>query len=138
MIAVLGRLLRALAYYSANRQMTIMNRWRSNLVALLSATAAFATSAFAQAQDIHVVDVPLVTSAQIQFFRLRWPSTRFLVRQDHSGQPRVSLAQCGRRFAALRRLRFHARSGQSEFEEHGFYHWRLFDERPLGTDLVRC
>jgi streptogramin lyase len=60
----------------------------SRSVALLSVVAAFATSAFAQAQDIHVVDVPLVTGAQIQFFRLPWPSTRFVVKrmvQDNHG-----------------------------------------------------
>jgi PAS domain S-box-containing protein len=65
-----------------------MMKWTSRSVALLSVVAAFATPALAQAQEIHVVDVPLVTSAQIQFFRLPWPSTRFLVRrmvQDNHG-----------------------------------------------------
>jgi len=78
-----------------------MNGWRSNLIALLSATAAFAASAFAQAQDIRVADVPLVTSAQIQFFRLRWPSTRFLVNriiQDNHGFLWLSAADGLRRY----------------------------------------
>jgi ligand-binding sensor domain-containing protein len=65
-----------------------MNRWSSTSVALVWLVAACATSAFAQAQDIHVVDVPLVTGTQLQFVRLPWPSTRFLVKrivQDHHG-----------------------------------------------------
>ena len=65
-----------------------MTKWTSTSVALLSVVAAFATSAVAQVQDIHVVDVPLVTGAQIQFFRLPWPSTPFPVRrmvQDDQG-----------------------------------------------------
>src|SRR4030095_6653380 len=60
----------------------------SRAVALLSVVVTFATSAVAQAQDIHVVDVPLVTDAQIQFFRLPWPSTRIPVSrvvQDNHG-----------------------------------------------------
>ena len=63
-------------------------RWTSRSVALVSVVAACATSAFAQAQDIHVVDVPVVTSAEIHFSRLPWPSTRVLVKrmvQDDRG-----------------------------------------------------
>ena len=78
-----------------------MIRWTSRFVALLSVVAAFATSAFAQAQDIHVVDVPLVTGAQIQFFRLPWPSTRFLVKrmvQDNHGFLWLSAADGLRRY----------------------------------------
>ena len=63
-------------------------RWTRRSLALVSVVAAFATSASAQAQDIHVVDVPLVAGAQIQFSRLPWPSTRFLAKrmvQDNHG-----------------------------------------------------
>jgi ligand-binding sensor domain-containing protein len=78
-----------------------MSRWGRTSVALLSAVAAFATSAVAQVQDIHVVDVPLVTDAQIQFFRLPWPSTRVLVRrmvQDNHGFLWLSAADGLRRY----------------------------------------
>ena len=78
-----------------------MIRWTSRSVALLSVVAAFATSAFAQAQDIHVVDVPLVTGAQIQFSRLPWPSTRFLAKrmvQDNHGFLWLSAADGLRRY----------------------------------------
>ena len=57
-----------------------MSGWGRS-VALLFVVAALASAAVARAQDIHVVDVPLVTSAQIHFARLPWPSTRVLVRQ---------------------------------------------------------
>ena len=78
-----------------------MSRWASRSVALLFVVAAFATSAFAQAQDIHVVDVPLVTGAQIQFSRLPWPSTRVLVKrmvQDNHGFLWLSAADGLRRY----------------------------------------
>ena len=68
-----------------------MSRRSSRTVALLSALATFATSALAQAQDIHVVGVPLVTGAPIQFHRLPWPSTpvvvQGMIQDDYSGQP---------------------------------------------------
>ena len=78
-----------------------MIRWTRRSVALSSVVAALATSAFAQAQDIRVVDVPLVTGAQIQFFRLPWPSTRFLVKrmvQDNHGFLWLSAADGLRRY----------------------------------------
>jgi PAS domain S-box-containing protein len=81
--------------------LTRLMTWTSRSVALLSVVAAFATSAFAQAQDIHVVDVPLVASAQIQFFRLPWPSTRVLVKkmvQDNHGFLWLSAADGLRRY----------------------------------------
>ena len=56
-----------------------MSRRSSRTVALLSALATFATSALAQAQDIHVEGVPLVTGAPIQFHRLPWPSRPVVV-----------------------------------------------------------
>src|SRR4029450_1872237 len=78
-----------------------MSRWKKKSVAPGSAVAAFATSAFAQGQDIHVVEVPVVTSAQIQFFRLPWPSTRFVVRkivQDDYGFLWLGAAEGLRRY----------------------------------------
>ena len=82
-----------------------MSRWKSKAVALLSAIAAFATSAFAQAQDIQVVEVPLLAGAQIQFFRLPWPSTRFVVRkiiQDNQGFLWLGAADGLRRYDGYR------------------------------------
>src|SRR5947209_10552400 len=55
---------------------------------LLSALAAFSISALGQAQDVHLVQVPVVTGAGIQFVRLPWPSTRLMARkmiQDSQG-----------------------------------------------------
>ena len=78
-----------------------MSRWGSRSVALLSVVVAFATSAVAHAQDIHVVDVPLVTGAPIQFSRLPWPSTRVLVNrmvQDNHGFLWLSAADGLRRY----------------------------------------
>ena len=48
-----------------------MSRWSGRSITLLTALAALAGSAFAQAQDIRVIDGPLVKSAQIQFSRFR-------------------------------------------------------------------
>ena len=65
-----------------------MSRCRSTSLVLLSALIAFAICAFGQVQDIQVVQVPVVTGARIQFFRLPWPSTRFVVGkiiQDNQG-----------------------------------------------------
>ena len=56
--------------------------------ALLSAVTAFAISAFGEPQDIQVIQVPILTEARIQFFRLPWPSTRFVTRkvlEDNQG-----------------------------------------------------
>ncbi len=55
---------------------------------LLCPIAGFALSAFAQPQDIQLIQVPIVKESHIQFFRLPWPSTRFVVRtvlQDNRG-----------------------------------------------------
>jgi len=53
----------------------------------LCALSAFAICSF-KVEDIQVVQVPVVTGARIQFFRLPWPSTRFVatkVIQDNHG-----------------------------------------------------
>ena len=74
---------------------------RGGLVPASEARAAFATAAVAQAQDIRVVDVPLVTGAPIQFNRLPWPSTPFLVQrmvQDDYGFLWLSAADGLRRY----------------------------------------
>jgi hypothetical protein len=57
--------------------------------------------ALAQAQDIHVVGVPLVTGAPIQFHRLSWPSTPVVVQrmvQDDHGFLWLSAADGVRRY----------------------------------------
>ena len=64
------------------------SRRRSTSLVLFSALTAFAICAFGEVQDIQVVQVPVVTGARIQFFRLPWPSTRFVVKkiiQDNQG-----------------------------------------------------
>ena len=51
-----------------------MKRWSRHVVVLFSALATLAGCGFARAQDIPVVDVPLVAGAPIQFHRLQAPS----------------------------------------------------------------
>ena len=115
-----------------------MSRCKSKSVALLSALTAFAISAFGQAQDIQVVQVPVVTGAQIQFFRLPWPSTRFVVRkiiQDNQGFLWLGAADGLRRYDGYGFMRV---PDSEESEEHRFHHCRVSDEGPIGTDMVRC
>ena len=71
------------------------------IFALLSALAPFATSAPAQAQEIRVVGVPLVTGAPINFHRLSWPSTPVMAQrmvQDGHGFLWLSAADGLRRY----------------------------------------
>ena len=65
-----------------------MSRRSQTWFVLLSAFTAFAISALGEPQDIQVIQVPIVTEARIQFFRLPWPSTRIDTRkviQDNQG-----------------------------------------------------
>ena len=81
--------------------LTRMSRLSTKSIALLCALGACATSAFAQAQDLHVVDVPLITGVPVQFHRLPWPSTPFSVQrivQDDYGFLWLSAADGLRRY----------------------------------------
>jgi len=76
---------------------------RRALLVLLCPLASFALSAFAEPQDIQVIQVPIVKESHIQFFRLPWPSTRFLVRkvvQDNRGFLWLASANGLRRYDA--------------------------------------
>jgi ligand-binding sensor domain-containing protein/signal transduction histidine kinase len=60
------------------------NTW----VALLYAFTAFTSAAFGQAEQVHFVQVPIVTEEHLRFFRLPWTSTRLVARritQDNQG-----------------------------------------------------
>ena len=99
---------------------THTSRRSSRSIALLSALAAFATSALAQAQDIHVVGVPLVTGAPIQFHRLPWPSTPVVVQrmiQDDYGFLWLSAADGLRRYDGYGLMRV---PGSQNSESIGF------------------
>jgi len=65
-----------------------MKRWARSFIALSSAVAALAGCAFARAQDISVVDVPLVSGEPIQFHELPPPSASLAMQrmaQDRYG-----------------------------------------------------
>jgi len=65
-----------------------MKKWIRSFVALSAALAALATCGFARAQEIPVVDVPLVAAAPIQFHPLPSPSASVAVQrmvQDRYG-----------------------------------------------------
>jgi signal transduction histidine kinase/ligand-binding sensor domain-containing protein len=78
-----------------------MSRRSQRWFVLLSAFTAFAISTFGEPQDIQVIQVPIVTEARIQFFRLPWPFTRFVTRkvlQDNQGFLWLSAADGLRRY----------------------------------------
>ncbi len=65
-----------------------MKRWARSFIALSSALAALASCALARAQDIRVVDVPLVAGEHIQFHELPPPSASLAMQrmaQDRYG-----------------------------------------------------
>jgi signal transduction histidine kinase/ligand-binding sensor domain-containing protein len=73
------------------------------LLVLLCPLASFAFSAFAGPQDIQLIQVPIVRESHVQFFRLPWPSTRFMVRtvvQDNQGFLWLTSADGLRRYDA--------------------------------------
>ena len=78
-----------------------MNRWIRNFVALSAVLAALAPCGFARAQEIPVVDVPLVAAAPIQFHPLPAPSPPLGVRrmvQDRYGFLWLAAADGMRRY----------------------------------------
>ncbi|HWZ84047.1 MAG TPA: two-component regulator propeller domain-containing protein, partial [Terriglobales bacterium] len=79
-----------------------MSSRKSTPVALLATLAACTICAFGEGPDIQVVQVPVVT-ANIQFLRLPWPSTRFVARkmiQDNQGFLWFAAADGVRRYDA--------------------------------------
>ena len=98
----------------------------------MSAFTAFAISAFGEPKDIQVIQVPIVTEARIQFFRLPWPSTRFVTRkvlQDNQGFLWLSAADGLRRYDGYGFLRV---PGDSEGRNAAASLRRVAHQRPVG------
>ena len=55
-----------------------MSRRGSTSFALLSGLITSAIPVWGEAENIQVVQIPIVTDARIEFFRLPWPATHFV------------------------------------------------------------